>query len=499
MRRILVGRMADALGERAGMCVRVADGRIVGLESWNDATTPEPDDLDARDALLVPGFIDIHVHGGVGRYVMEGTADALDTIAVHLASHGVTGFLATTVTGPWAQQAQALATTAARMRQQQSGAEAFSQDTDGNRPPRAQVLGCHLEGPYINPKKKGAQPEQYVREPNIEELRHWCGDNLQAVRVVTLAPEMPGGLEMTRFLAEQGILPSIGHTDATYAQMEAAIDAGARHVTHCFNAMRAMEGREPGVVGAALARPELTAELIWDNIHVHPASCRALINAKGAEGIILISDGIPGAGMGEDYAFSVGRFEHSGEGRLGASAGWNPCRQPVDAGTRVCQRHTIFTFRTRPHDLLQCRLCLRPRPSQRLAAPRLRRRPHAAECGRQREVYVYFRVELKFIRFDLKAYLAQDVGGAFAGVGGTGIGNGSAALVRFQHDLFAARGVVSCGFLQLRADLIKTVKIVVVEDDHIGAIVVSRILLVTSRQNALFDKGFGYFHIGGHC
>ena len=113
------------------------------------------------------------------------------------------------------------------------------------------------------------------------------------MRVVTLAPEMPGGLELTRFLAQEGILPSIGHTDATYAQMEAAIAAGARHVTHCYNAMRPLEGREPGVVGAALARAELTAELIWDNIHVHPASCRALINAKGAAGVILISDGIP--------------------------------------------------------------------------------------------------------------------------------------------------------------------------------------------------------------
>ena len=309
--RILVGNAADALGERANLAVTIAAGKIVALETWNDATTAQKGDIDARDALLVPGFIDIHVHGGAGRYVMEGTTDALEAIAVHLASHGVTGFLATTVTGPWEQQAQALAVTAQRMRAGQSGSEASENKTTeweegAGKPVGAQVLGCHLEGPYINPKKKGAQPEQFVRPPDVAELRHWCGDNLPAVRVVTFAPEVPGGLELTRFLAGQGIIASIGHTDATYAQMEAAINAGARHVTHCFNAMRPLEGREPGVVGATFARPELTAELIWDNIHVHSASCRALVNAKGAAGVILISDGIPGAGMGENYEFTLG-------------------------------------------------------------------------------------------------------------------------------------------------------------------------------------------------
>ena len=292
--RILAGHIADALQERVGVALTLEGGRITALEPIDATTRPQTGDIDARDCLLVPGFIDIHVHGGVGRNVMEGSGKALDAIAAHLASHGVTGFLATTVTGPWEQQAQALAVTAQHMQSMENG-------TQG-----AAILGCHLEGPYINPKRKGAQPGNYVREPNVEELVRECGANLAAVRVVTLAPEMPGGLDLTRFLAANGIIPSIGHTDATYAQMCAAIDVGARHVTHCYNAMRPLEGREPGVVGAALARPELTAELIWDNIHVHPASCAALINAKGAEGVILISDGIPGAGMEDGYAFSLG-------------------------------------------------------------------------------------------------------------------------------------------------------------------------------------------------
>lgn len=132
------------------------------------------------------------------------------------------------------------------------------------------------------------------------------GKYLHAVKVVTLAPEMEGALELIRWLTQKNIIASIGHTNATYAEIAAAIDAGARHVTHCYNAMRPLDSREPGVVGAAMARTELTAELIWDNHHVHPASCRALIQAKGVEGVILISDGIPGTSMPEGYTFHLG-------------------------------------------------------------------------------------------------------------------------------------------------------------------------------------------------
>jgi N-acetylglucosamine-6-phosphate deacetylase len=293
-RRILAGRMVDARGARDRVAVTIEGGRIRELAAWSETTTPERDDVDAREALLLPGFLDIHVHGGAGRYVMEGTSEALDAVAVHLARHGVTGFLSTTITAPWEQQAEALDIAAQAMRSSRNGASG------------AAVLGCHLEGPYINPRKKGAQPGQYILPPDVDDLQRQVGDNLDAVRVVTLAPEMPGALDLIRYLAMRGIIASMGHTDATYDQVCAGIDAGARHVTHCFNAMRPLESREPGVVGAAMSRPELTAELIWDNAHVHPASCRALITAKGADRVILISDGIPGTGMPEDYQFSLG-------------------------------------------------------------------------------------------------------------------------------------------------------------------------------------------------
>jgi len=292
--RILAGRIADARGERENVAVTVQKGRIVELAPWNDATRPAPGDIAAREGLLLPGFVDIHIHGGAGRYIMEGTAEAQQAIAAHLARHGVTGFLATTVTAPWEEQARALAVAAETMQSAENGAEG------------AAVLGCHLEGPYINPKKKGAQPEQFILPPDVDDLQRQVGGNLHAVKVMTLAPEMPGALEMIRFLTANGIIASLGHTNATYAEMCAGIDAGARHVTHCYNAMRAMESREPGAVGAAFSHPQLKAELIWDNHHVHPAACRALVNAKGPDGIILISDGIPGTGMGDGYEFSLG-------------------------------------------------------------------------------------------------------------------------------------------------------------------------------------------------
>ena len=305
--RILAERMADASGVTEHVVLTIDDGKVANVEAWNDATRPEPFDIDERDALLLPGFIDIHVHGGVGRAVMEGTADALEAIAAHLAQHGVTGFLATTVTAPWEQQALALNVAVAAARSPENGKRG------------AAVLGCHLEGPYINPKRKGAQPGPYILLPDVEDFKRKVGNALSAVRIVTLAPEMPGALELIRFLSANGVITSIGHTDATYDEIGEAIDVGARHVTHCYNAMSPLGSREPGVVGAALSRPELTAELIWDNVHVHPASCRALINAKGSGGVILISDGIPGAGMADGYEFSLGDLTvsvHNGTARL---------------------------------------------------------------------------------------------------------------------------------------------------------------------------------------
>jgi N-acetylglucosamine-6-phosphate deacetylase len=294
--RIVAGIAADARSAIANAVVSIADGRIAEVRPMEPGERLQSGDLDCRDLTLVPGFIDIHVHGGAGRYVMDGDPEGLCIIAEHLAAHGVTGFLSTTVTGSWEQQRQAIETA--------SNAMGYSYRENGWR--GAEVLGVHLEGPYINPARKGAQPLEFVREPSIADLTAHTGDLLSAIKVVTLAPEMPGAIELIEFLSSNSIIASIGHTAATYDQVRAGIAAGARHITHCYNAMRQLEGREPGVVGAAMTCSELKAELIWDNIHVHPASCAALIKAKSSAGVILISDGIPGAGMADGFRFKLG-------------------------------------------------------------------------------------------------------------------------------------------------------------------------------------------------
>ncbi len=301
--RILAGTVADHRMERHNIIVYIHSGTIISLDTWNDSTLLQPGDIDARDAILLPGFIDVHTHGGAGRYVMEGTAEALHAISIHLVQHGVTTWLPTTITASWEDQIAVI----------DAHREGCRNDSLLN---KTAFWGVHLEGPYINPKKKGAQPGQYILLPDFADFRDKINEHMSRVQIVTLAPEMPGALELIRFLAGEDIIASIGHTDATYDQVSAAIDAGARHLTHCFNAMRPMDSREPGVVGAAFSRPELMAELIWDNIHVHPASCRALIAAKGTDGVILISDGIPGAGMQDGYTFDFGDLPiHINNGR----------------------------------------------------------------------------------------------------------------------------------------------------------------------------------------
>jgi N-acetylglucosamine-6-phosphate deacetylase len=267
-------------------------GRVVAWESFNKSQVRriEPPDVDARAYTVLPGMIDIHIHGGGGRDLMEGTVEAVQAVSRHLARYGVTGFLVTPLTAPW----EAIrATVRAAQAVRRHGA-------DG-----AQVLGCHLEGPFINPVRAGAQPPEFIRPARIEELERELGSLMEEVRIVTLAPEIEGGYELTRYLANQGIIVSIGHTDARYEEVTRAIDLGARHATHCFNAMRPFQHREPGTVGAVLAHPELKAELIWDNIHTHPASARLLIQAKGVEGVLCISDGTTGVGMPEGYRFEL--------------------------------------------------------------------------------------------------------------------------------------------------------------------------------------------------
>lgn len=230
-----------------------------------------------KGTKIVPGFIDVHIHGAGGSDTMDATTEALKTMATHLPQEGTTSFLATTMTQSPENIVNALR-------------NAASYQQNENHYGEAEVIGLHLEGPFINPSKKGAQPEKYVQEPNIALFQEWQKEANGTIKLVTVAPEMPNGMEFVKYLAENNVTASIGHTDSTYKDVKEAVAAGATQVTHLYNGMRGLHHREPGTAGAALLFDELKVELISDGIHICPEMIQLAINAKGTDGALLITD-----------------------------------------------------------------------------------------------------------------------------------------------------------------------------------------------------------------
>ncbi|WHY78808.1 N-acetylglucosamine-6-phosphate deacetylase [Neobacillus sp. WH10] len=259
--------------------ITIKNQKITGLGTMDETIIGEDFEVIEAPAHFnaVPGFIDVHIHGVNGADTMDGTKEALNTMTVALPKEGTTSFLATTMTQEGKQIENALIN---------AGEYIEKQTANGN----AEILGLHLEGPFVNPKKAGAQPIQHIVNPNIALFEEWQKLSNGTIKLVTLAPEQPGGLEMIRYLKENGIIASLGHTDATYEQVGEAIEAGANHVTHLFNQMRGLHHREPGVVGAAFLRKELKAEIIVDGVHVHPEMVNLAYKNKQSDGLILITD-----------------------------------------------------------------------------------------------------------------------------------------------------------------------------------------------------------------
>jgi N-acetylglucosamine-6-phosphate deacetylase len=283
MNHTLRGHVLTPGGWLAGT-LTVADGRIAAVEG-------QPiDEGQARDGsapLLLPGFIDLHVHGGGGRDSMEG-GDALATIAAAHARHGTTALLATTMTAPRSEIESALA-----------GVAPFCTPT-GRGAGQARVLGVHLEGPYINPGKLGAQPD-FASTATLAEVMALHA--IAPLRLVTIAPEMTGHLELIVALRAAGFVVQIGHSAGRYEDGVAALKAGASGFTHLFNAMTGLHHREPGMAGAALAHAE-RAELIPDLLHVHPGAIRAALRC--IPGLYCVTDSTAAAGM-PDGEYRLGR------------------------------------------------------------------------------------------------------------------------------------------------------------------------------------------------
>ncbi len=276
---------------------------------------------------ILPGFVDLHVHGGGGADCMEGEAAVRQMARFH-ARHGTTALLATTVTAPLPDLESALRGIAAVM--------------ENPGPGEARVLGVHLEGPFISPQKLGAQPP-YTLLPSLETMRHLLA--LAPIRVVTLAPELPGALELIAFLQAEGVRVQQGHTEATYAQSLAGFEAGAQGFTHFYNAMTPLHHREPGVVGLALERAEW-AEVIPDGLHVHPAAVR--VAWKTIPHTYAVTDAVAAAGMPEgEYRLGRHRVYKKGEGVFLATGSLAGSALTMDQAARNLSRwgyalHDIF-------------------------------------------------------------------------------------------------------------------------------------------------------------
>lgn len=263
----------------------IREGKIAALGAGEQPSLEGAATLDAGGRTLLPGFIDVHVHGGAGCEAMDAEPDGLRKMAAYYAQHGVTSFLATTWTDSHDRIARAL----------EAIAELIGPQPDG-----ATLLGAHVEGPYLNPDRCGAQSTTHIRRAAPDETLPLL--DIGGIRLLALAPEYPENHWLIRECVRRGITVSAAHTAANYEQMQAAVQMGVRQTTHTFNAMTGLHHREPGTVGAALTLPELSCELIADTIHVHPAVMQILYAAKGRDGVILITDAIRGAGMPDgDY------------------------------------------------------------------------------------------------------------------------------------------------------------------------------------------------------
>jgi N-acetylglucosamine-6-phosphate deacetylase len=311
-----VGKAITSKGEIANAGILIRDGEIEmvgprsGMELPSGAT-----EVQAPDSTAIPGFVDVHIHGAGGHDVMEANETALGTITGRLAAFGTTSLLATTITASADDTCRSVEGIAKYISGQYQ-----TSDT------RAEILGIHFEGPFLSKERRGVHPAEWLQLPSAELLQRFLQAAAGNARILTIAPELLGATPCIDAARSLGMVVSIGHTDATYEQARAAVAHGAHHATHVYNAMRPFTHRDPGVIGAVLTTPEVTAELIADGIHVDEIAMKVLLQAKGAQGVVLISDGTSATGM-PDGEYLLGGLNvtvnggvcRNAEGRLAGS------------------------------------------------------------------------------------------------------------------------------------------------------------------------------------
>jgi len=286
---IHAGRALTPQEEIIDAAVVVEDRRISFVGRRDALTLPAgARELKAAEFAVVPGFLDVHIHGAGGHDVMGADSESLATVAATVARYGTTSFLATTVTASTESTCRSVAKMV-----QHARAERGSLSSE----PAAEMIGIHFEGPFLSHARRGVQPAEWIVPPSQAVFRQFLNAAGGFGRMLTLAPEVPGALDLVRAAREAGLVVAMGHTDATYTEARAAVERGVTHAVHVFNAMRPFAHRETGVIGAVLTSPEVTAELIADGVHVDVPAMRILLAAKGFDRVVLVSDATAAAGM----------------------------------------------------------------------------------------------------------------------------------------------------------------------------------------------------------
>ena len=292
-------RLYTPLEEIENPLLVAEDGKIVDISSRAQREAAGAALVDFGDAVLAPGFLDIHMHGGAGLDLMRASPDELPRLDKFLATHGVTGYFATTVAAP-------LDNTCAALERLADAIEANPPGHGGDA--EARPLGIHLEGPFLSHKRRGVHPPENLLAPTVAIFDRLWQAARGHVRMLTIAPEIPGAMEVIAEAARRNVCVSIGHSDAEFSVALDAVRAGARHATHTFNAMRPLDHREPGIIGEVLSDDRLTADIVVDGIHVAPAVVKVFLRAKGSERAVLITDAISAAGM-PDGRYQLGPIE----------------------------------------------------------------------------------------------------------------------------------------------------------------------------------------------
>ncbi len=286
----------------------ITDGRITDIIDASQSSDVKADIiLDLQGAAILPGFIDIHIHGAIGVDVTTASADEMHKVACYLASRGTTAWLPTLVPARDGEYAGAVAAMDVLMRRQgESESLIASSSSNESSLTGARAVGVHYEGPFVNKAQCGALRTSYFKDYNdARDLDFmWKLASPNAVHFTTIAPEIPNGIELTKELIRRGFIVSIGHTRADVGTLDAACAAGARHVTHLFNAMTGLHHRAPGVVGWALAKREVTCDVIADLVHVDALALDIAMRCKGIARMVLISDAVAPTGLGDgEYRF----------------------------------------------------------------------------------------------------------------------------------------------------------------------------------------------------